>query len=58
MPLRACLFLTLGFLARAALAEPPADTRFLAQLCGQWQMSGSVLGISEFLTVEKLLSKR
>ena len=45
MPLRACLFLTLGtFLARAALAEPPADTRFLAQLCGQWQMSGSVLG--------------
>jgi hypothetical protein len=29
---------------RAALAEPPEDTRFLGQLAGQWQMDGTVLG--------------
>jgi hypothetical protein len=46
MRLRACLLLlTLAAsLTRAALAEPPDDTRFLGQLTGQWQMRGSVLG--------------
>jgi Protein of unknown function (DUF1579) len=27
-----------------AWAEPPADTRFLGQLLGRWQMQGTVLG--------------
>jgi hypothetical protein len=45
MKLRACLLLLPGvLLACAALAEPPADTRFLAQLAGKWQMEGTVLG--------------
>jgi len=33
-----------ALLVHAAAAEPPADTRFLAQLAGRWQMAGSVLG--------------
>lgn len=39
------LFLALVTLAPpGARAEPPAATRYLAQLTGDWQMSGSVLG--------------
>ena len=41
----ACLLLLAGAaLWRAAAAGPPADTRFLGQLAGEWQMLGTVLG--------------
>jgi Protein of unknown function (DUF1579) len=33
-----------ALLAGAAAAEPPADTRFLGALAGDWQMQGTVMG--------------
>ena len=39
------IFLALAALAPAGVAaEPPEDTRFLAQLSGEWDMTGTVLG--------------
>jgi uncharacterized protein DUF1579 len=39
-----CFLVLAGLLAGRARAEPPADTRFLGQLAGNWQMQGTVMG--------------
>jgi hypothetical protein len=38
------LLILSALLAGAARAEPPADTRFLGGLAGDWQMQGTVMG--------------
>ena len=43
-PLRALILTFAALTPLGAGAEPPAATRYLAQLAGEWQMSGTVLG--------------